>query len=231
MRISEVFTSVQGEGPNTGSPITFVRFGGCNLRCSGWGEGLLPDGTSVPGCDTVYAVYPQWRDNWEKITPRELLNDVPLNPPHVCLTGGEPLIQPNGELEEFAGGLLSLGLRIDLFTNGSIHLDPRAYEWAHDQHTTVVMDYKLCGSGETDTFDKRNFSELQKKDALKFVCADEEDFWEALAVVDAHRTNAQLWFGVVWGKMTNARLAEMMTQEGLFNASVNVQTHKYIGLE
>lgn len=34
IRINEVFYSLQGEGRNTGKPVLFVRFSGCNLKCS-----------------------------------------------------------------------------------------------------------------------------------------------------------------------------------------------------
>lgn len=38
MKISEIFPSFQGEGPNTGKPCLWVRFFGCNLRCDGFGQ-------------------------------------------------------------------------------------------------------------------------------------------------------------------------------------------------
>ena len=41
MKISEIFTSIQGETSFAGLPFTFVRLSGCNLRCS--------------YCDTAYA--------------------------------------------------------------------------------------------------------------------------------------------------------------------------------
>jgi len=43
MRICEIFVSLQGEGTDTGTPCTFVRLVGCNLRCS--------------YCDTEYAFH------------------------------------------------------------------------------------------------------------------------------------------------------------------------------
>jgi len=33
-RVSEIFNSIQGEGAKVGTPMTFIRFAGCNLRCS-----------------------------------------------------------------------------------------------------------------------------------------------------------------------------------------------------
>ncbi|MHA2264890.1 MAG: 7-carboxy-7-deazaguanine synthase QueE, partial [Candidatus Thorarchaeota archaeon] len=101
MKLSEVYTSVQGEGPRVGVPTTFVRFGGCNLRCPGWGSGSLPDGTSVRGCDTIFAVYPEYRSQWESVSVRQLLERIPPEITNVCITGGEPLIQPTKDLNEF----------------------------------------------------------------------------------------------------------------------------------
>ena len=34
MRINEIFYSLQGEGFHAGTPAVFIRFSGCNLKCS-----------------------------------------------------------------------------------------------------------------------------------------------------------------------------------------------------
>ncbi len=60
IRISEIFgPTVQGEGPLIGRPTVFVRTGGCDYRC-GW-------------CDTLYAVLPEYRDEWTLMAPAEIL--------------------------------------------------------------------------------------------------------------------------------------------------------------
>ena len=58
--VSEIFgPTVQGEGPLIGQPSVFVRTGGCDYRCS-W-------------CDTLYAVLPQYRDEWTLMTPADIM--------------------------------------------------------------------------------------------------------------------------------------------------------------
>ena len=229
MKLCEVYTSVQGEGPNTGKPITFVRFGGCNLRCQGWGTGTLPDGTEVRGCDTVFAVYPEWRDTWDSITPGELLDQIPESPRMVCITGGEPLIQPSKDLNQFVDRLLISGYGVDLFTNGTRPL--AKHPWVTDPHVTVIMDWKLPGSEEGSTFDVNNLDYLQSKDCIKFVCKNVHDFDIALAHIrwaqDNDRLKAQVWFGPVWDKMDPAQLAELV-ETHYPEGRLNIQTHKYV---
>jgi hypothetical protein len=41
MQVSEIFYSVQGEGPNIGTPAVFIRFAGCNLSCP-WCISYIP---------------------------------------------------------------------------------------------------------------------------------------------------------------------------------------------
>ncbi len=227
MRLCEVYTSAQGEGPNTGSPITFVRFGGCNLRCPGWGTGTLPDGTVVEGCDTVFAVYPQWKDTWEPVGPEQILDQIPPEPKHVCLTGGEPLTQRSSELARLAYDLINRGYKIDLFTNGSRPI--ASHLWTSLDQITVIMDWKLPGSGELNSFDVNNIAHLGKKDAIKFVVKDRHDFETALANINwsLNMLMAQIWFGPVWEIMDPAVLAEWVRNE-YPEGHLNIQTHKYI---
>ena len=69
-KINEIFYSLQGEGFHTGTPAVFVRFSGCNLRCS--------------FCDTLH-------EEGVMMTDEEIVEKVSSFPARmVILTGGEP---------------------------------------------------------------------------------------------------------------------------------------------
>ena len=89
IRISEIFgPTIQGEGPLMGCPSVFVRTGGCDYRCA-W-------------CDTLYAVLPEYRDQWTAMTPAAIIGRVNElaggEPVLVSLSGGNPALQPLGPL-------------------------------------------------------------------------------------------------------------------------------------
>ena len=54
MIVSEIFTSIQGEGINMGKPSVFLRLWGCNLSCgyTHTSKGWKPNGGWM--CDTTY---------------------------------------------------------------------------------------------------------------------------------------------------------------------------------
>jgi 7-carboxy-7-deazaguanine synthase len=108
VRISEIFgPTIQGEGPLIGRPTVFVRTAGCDYRCS-W-------------CDTLYAVLPEYRDEWILMTATEILmrvNKLVSNHPVlISVSGGNPALQP-------LDGLITLGRhsrhRFALETQGSV---------------------------------------------------------------------------------------------------------------
>ena len=69
-RMREIFSTIQGEGRNTGLPATFIRFAGCNLSC--------------PWCDTRHQIK-------KMLTLTEIMANVrKLNNRAVIVTGGEP---------------------------------------------------------------------------------------------------------------------------------------------
>jgi len=84
--ISEVFYSIQCEGPNTGKPSIFIRFFGCNLRCKFKGE----------CCDTPYAVLTE-HSNAKLYNIEELVKEVKKYPnaTNIVFTGGEPMLAKN----------------------------------------------------------------------------------------------------------------------------------------
>ena len=74
-RVNHIFYSLQGEGANAGRPAVFVRFAGCNLRCS--------------FCDTEFNTLREMSAD-DIVEAVQLLTD---QRPIVVLTGGEPTLQ------------------------------------------------------------------------------------------------------------------------------------------
>ncbi|MDA7817168.1 7-carboxy-7-deazaguanine synthase QueE [Sulfurimonas sp.] len=155
----EHFYSIQGEGKYTGVPSLFFRFGGCNMKCEGFGcKETSEDGVEVIGCDTVYAVNKEhFSKNWIPINnSQELLNvlnqyDLP-DGVDIVLTGGEPLIYANDPIFiEFLEALHVDGHSVTFETNGSLHVDFDKYPIYKE--FIFALSVKLSNSNEP--FNKR----------------------------------------------------------------------------
>ena len=118
LHVTEVFLTVQGEGPRVGRPAVFARLAGCNLQC--------------PMCDTRYP------RNGE-MTPRGLLQrcidekgDTPCD--LIVLTGGEPLRQhAAGLFAEAIAKHASFDVQVE--TNGTL--------WTEGmEHAEIVVSPK-----------------------------------------------------------------------------------------
>lgn len=104
-RISEIFSSIQGEGPYAGVQQVFVRFFECHMHCS-W-------------CDTPDSIG-DGRREYKEYTVDELFKKVRpmLHGCHsVSLTGGEPLLQAEF-IAQFIPRLKPSGIKIYLETSG-----------------------------------------------------------------------------------------------------------------
>jgi 7-carboxy-7-deazaguanine synthase len=219
LRLNEMYPTIQGEGPNVGVPTTFVRFSGCNMRCPGW------------PCDTQHAIQPELWKNDPVVTVEKLLSMVAdFKPRHVCITGGEPTMQNAEMLEQFADLLLGFGYSIDVFTNGSLKVFPTWMQ--EDADVTVILDWKLLGSGEQETglsIRYENAHKLKSTDAVKFVIATDEDYAEALITWQMLEEfcYAQPYIGVAWGLYEESKLVTKVIEDGL-PWHVNTQIHKYI---
>ncbi len=151
----EHFYSIQGEGRYMGVPSVFFRFGGCNMRCEGFGcTEVAPDGTAVLGCDTVYAVNKEhFGQNWIPIKDeKELLGILDLyelpNKVDIVLTGGEPLIYANDALFiAFLEALHLRGHKITFETNGSLNVDFESYPIYKE--CIFALSVKLSNSQES----------------------------------------------------------------------------------
>ena len=106
-KINEIFYSLQGEGFHAGTPAVFVRFSGCNLRCS--------------FCDTQHQA-------GQMMSVQEIVEEVNKYPlaPLVVLTGGEPSLFID---ETFVAELKrKTGKKIAIETNGTRPL-PNNLDW------------------------------------------------------------------------------------------------------
>ncbi len=150
----EHFFSIQGEGKYAGVPSVFLRFGGCNLRCPGFGSYELEE-KKIYGCDTLRAVYSNlYRRSWHSVADiselerivRKYENRISYLP-DIVITGGEPMIYADNSL--FCSMLELLaerGHRITIETNATIAPPLKRYEIYKE--ITFAMAVKLSCSGE-----------------------------------------------------------------------------------
>ncbi len=111
--VNEIFFSIQGEGRLVGTPMVFLRFAECNLRCTVINAGF--------NCDTEFS-------SSRKMTLSEILQCIAeLNPQKgwVLLTGGEPGLQVT---ETLIDALHQNGWRVAIETNGTVAL-PKGLDW------------------------------------------------------------------------------------------------------
>ena len=109
-RVAEVFgPTIQGEGMNAGVPCYFIRFGGCDLRCS-W-------------CDTPHAVLPELVAQLPKMDAKEIMSALyrlRRGPEWVVITGGNPATL---KLNELMHELKLIGMQVMVETQGTIYND------------------------------------------------------------------------------------------------------------
>jgi 7-carboxy-7-deazaguanine synthase len=202
MRIIEVFHSIQGEGPWTGVRTTFVRTARCNLRCA-W-------------CDTPYSFGP----GRERSIP-SLVREVARNRTrHVCLTGGEPLLQSDSQ--RLVRALAREGVQTVIETGGSLDVRP----YLGIPGVVLSVDVK-CPSSKMEGHNRwQNLPLLRSQDVIKFVIADRPDYLYAKRVVRGYRGPSTIVFQPVWG--TDAgRLGDWVLRDRL-DVRVMLQEHKVL---
>jgi 7-carboxy-7-deazaguanine synthase len=203
LRITEIFHSLQGESRPTGLPTVFVRLTGCPLRCG--------------YCDTAYAFHGgEWRSFGS------ILDEVAqYEAAYVCVTGGEPLAQPN--CLPLLRQLCDAGYEVSLETSGALEIA------AVDPRVTVVLDIKTPGSGEVTRNLAANLPLLKALDQVKFVICNREDYeWaKELCAREALVERCAVLFSPALGELEPRELAEWILADRL-RVRFQVQLHKYL---
>lgn len=209
--VIEKFLSVDGEGPTSGQLATFIRFQGCNLRCS-W-------------CDTKYSYNKE--NITEVLSAEEIYEYIKQNSViNVTLTGGEPLAQENiEELLELLNTDESLSVHIE--TNGSIDIEPfkKAYE-----NLSFIVDFKLPLSGMTSKMNINNLKAVDFKDVYKFVIGSQEDLEKAYSIIKEYNLTERciVYLSPVAGSIDMQNIVKYMKLKNLNKVRLQVQLHKII---
>ena len=210
-KVVEKFVSINGEGMKAGTLAVFIRFFGCNLRCS--------------YCDTLWASSPD--GPYDIMTEDDIVTYVKETGVHnVTLTGGEPLLRDNMDIL-----LKKLSALPDIFieieTNGSV--DIRSYK-SIAGNISFTLDYKLPYSGMEDKMFMPDFEAVDKNDTVKFVAAGKDDLDTMKEIVEkynlANKTN--VFISPVFGEIEPVTIVEYMIDNKLNSVKMQLQMHKFI---
>lgn len=203
IKINEIFFSIQGESSTVGFPTVFVRTSGCHLRCT--------------YCDTTYAYH-----EGKKMSVAEIIDQIgTYQARHVCVTGGEPLLQP--EVRELVRELCDRGYFVSMETSGDISCV------GLDSRLRKIIDIKTPDSGEFGRFDSENLKLENDNVEFKFVICSERDFeWaENFSRENNLFKNFNVLYSPSFGQTEPRWLAEEILRHKS-SARLQLQLHKYI---
>jgi 7-carboxy-7-deazaguanine synthase len=203
LRINEIFHSLQGEADSVGYPTVFVRLTGCPLRCQ--------------YCDTEYAFH---AGDWLDIDA--IVDKVRgYGATHVCVTGGEPLAQPN--CLKLLARLCDQGFVVSLETSGALDIG------AVDARVSRVVDVKTPGSREAARNRIENFECLTPRDQLKFVICSREDYDWSKAFLQEHglAERSRILFSPSFNEVSPTALADWILSDRL-PVRFQLQLHKIL---
>lgn len=200
--VAEHFYSVQGEGPNAGTPAVFLRLAGCNLTC-GWDDDLEdyepgdePKGDATWVCDTIDV----WRQSSMTPTPEELIDEwdtrgwwdklIPGGA-HLILTGGEPTLPARqDEILKLVAEILRRRKRgkplIEVETNGTIVPKDELQDYVDLWNVSVKLSNSGMDENRRLVDDALEFHAGNGNSVFKFVVSGEGDIDEVIEIIEEY---------------------------------------------
>lgn len=207
--VAERFVSINGEGRRAGQPAVFIRFRGCNLRCS-YCDTMWANGNDCPA---------------EQMSAEEILQYIKeTGIENVTLTGGEPLIQEG--VHELIEMLLKNKLYVEIETNGSVDIS----EYKTGTRPSFTLDYKTPSSGMEEKMLMSNYEHLEEQDTVKFVCGSNADLETARKIIENYSLQGKcaVYISPVFGKIEPAEIVEFMLKNKMNKVNFQLQLHKFI---
>ncbi len=203
LRITEIFYSLQGETTLSGLPTVFIRLTGCPLRCQ--------------YCDTAYAFKGGIKMPLEKILDKARSYSTQ----NICVTGGEPLAQPNCLI--LLKQLADLGKTISLETSGALPIDQV------DPRVIIILDIKTPDSLESHRNYLENLKFLKKTDQIKFVICSKQDYEFSKNFIQENKliNFCEILFSPSYTQINPADLAAWILEDQL-QVRLQIQLHKVL---
>ena len=223
------FLSLEGESLRVGTPVIFLRFWGCNLRCR---SNIYPNCR----CDSEYSF--KNSETICKTTIGELIKEIErMDCKNIAITGGEPLLHMKeiywllynlSEENEYSYDRTSK-YDITIETNGSIDFSPIKENFGLFTH--IIGDWKCEGAFGKDAHSKMIPDLLYKygyNDALKFVVT-KEDLPEVKRVLTEYpgidkKTN--IYLSPAWGCIDIKDIVNWIIDHREWRVRLSLQTHK-----
>ncbi len=227
--VTEIFSSMQGEGVFTGSRQIFIRFKKCNMECG--------------FCDTPN------NSSGKEYSPAQLVLEIRALDkkkwPHhsISLTGGEPLIYSDF-LKKLLPSLKELGFKTYLETNGTL---PEKLRGIIDFVDIIAMDFKLPSSTRERPYWGEHLEFLKIASAKKVFVK---------AVVTSETRNSDIEQAVEWIRKINVKIpliiqpatpvkkadkvipesrlrefSELAIKSGIKDSRIMPQIHKILGVK
>lgn len=216
-RVAERFVSINGESRLAGELAVFIRFAGCNLRCS--------------YCDTAWALSAD--------TPHEVMSTADIiryvddtGITNVTLTGGEPLIQAG--ITDLVAELIGKNHKVEIETNGAISIGSMrelADTLGLTDELSITLDYKCPSSLMEDRMLMDNYDHLREYDTVKFVVGSVEDMDRAREIIrtcSLKDKKVKIYFSPVFGQLEYRTIVQYMIDNKMNEVRFQLQQHKII---
>lgn len=202
LKITEIFSSVQGEGLRQGEPTIFIRLSGCNLTCS--------------FCDTKHAWEEGQQYSVDQVLEevRKIRQSFPAR--WICITGGEPLLQ---DIDGLTKALKKEGLKIQVETNATLYrtlpvdwysISPKPDRYTYrPEYREKAKEVKII---ITRNLDLESIRRLRMR------------FPEKTPVLLQPQSNRK------WSIILGIKLLKQTLKAGLKNIRLSVQLHKIYGI-